>query len=177
MYTLTGGPGTGKTTQIELLAACGYATISTGSLLREKGSQRIQEQMLEGDLTDHDYTNSLIGQALDESKASHGENRIILDGYPRALIQASWLLEVYGANLKACLILIAPDQCVVQRLLDRQRPDDKPDAIERRLEVYRQNIVEVLAYYGERGVTVHEIDANRPVGDVFTDVKEILNRG
>ena len=47
MYSLAGGPGTGKTTQIELLSQHGYATVSAGVLLREKApQQRFGYQML-----------------------------------------------------------------------------------------------------------------------------------
>ena len=162
MYSLTGGPGSGKTTQLGLLSQHGYATVSAGVLLRAKAPQHVLDQMMRGDLADHDYTNALIGQALDEFKASHGDDKIMLDGYPRALIQARWLLESYRANLTACLVLTTSDQCAVQRLVDRGRADDKTEAVEQRLEVYKQNVGGLLDYYRGRSVPVHQIDAERP---------------
>ena len=174
MYSLTGGPGSGKTTQIELLAQHGYATVSAGVLLRERAPQRILDQMLKGDLADHDFTNSLIGQALDEFKDSHGNDKIVLDGYPRALIQAHWLLEVYKADMTACLLLTASDECVIRRLVERGRADDREAAVEQRLKVYKRHISEVLAYYAEHNVPVYEIDAERSVEEIFKSIKEIL---
>ncbi|MYB39972.1 nucleoside monophosphate kinase [Candidatus Saccharibacteria bacterium] len=174
MYSLTGGPGSGKTTQIELLGRHGYATVSAGVLLRERAPQRILDQMLKGDLADHDFTNSLIGQALDEFKASHGNDKIVLDGYPRALIQVRWLMEAYEAEMTACLLLTASDECVIRRLVERGRSDDQPEAVKQRLKVYRRHISEVLDYYAARNVPVYEIDAERPVEEIFKSVKEIL---
>ena len=174
MYSLTGGPGCGKTTQIGLLEQRGYATVSAGALLRERAPRRILDQMLKGDLADHDFTNSLIGQALDDFKASHGNDKIVLDGYPRALVQARWLMESYRAEMTACLLLTAPDECVVRRLVDRGRPDDRPEAVKQRLKVYRSHIGEVLDYYRARGVAVYEIDADRTVEEVFESIGEVL---
>jgi adenylate kinase len=48
-----------------------------------------------------------------------------------------------------------------------QRPDDKPDAVRRRLRVYEQQTAPVLDYYRKAG-RVKEIDAAGPVEEVFT---------
>ncbi len=54
-----------------------------------------------------------------------------------------------------------------------QRPDDRPETIQRRLAVYRQTTAPVLAYYGERpGVTVIRGDA--PVDEVATAIRREL---
>ncbi|HEB53654.1 MAG TPA: adenylate kinase [bacterium] len=52
-----------------------------------------------------------------------------------------------------------------------QRSDDRPEAIGKRLEVYRSQTAPLLAYYGDRGV-LREIDANRSPDVVF---QELLN--
>ena len=50
------------------------------------------------------------------------------------LVQAHWLLESYQANLTACLLLTASDQCMLfSVLLNRGRADDKVEAVEQRL--------------------------------------------
>lgn len=50
-----------------------------------------------------------------------------------------------------------------------QRSDDRPEAIGKRLEVYRSQTAPLLAYYGDRGV-LREIDANRSPDVVFQEL-------
>ncbi len=53
-----------------------------------------------------------------------------------------------------------------------QRTDDRPEAIAKRLEVYRSQTAPLLAYYRDRGL-LREVDANRPPEVVF---QELLQR-
>jgi len=50
-----------------------------------------------------------------------------------------------------------------------QRADDRPEAIGKRLEVYRSQTSPLLAYYRDRGV-LREIDANRSPDVVFQEL-------
>jgi len=50
-----------------------------------------------------------------------------------------------------------------------QRSDDRPEAIGKRLEVYRSQTAPLLAYYSDRGV-LREIDANRSPEIVFQEL-------
>lgn len=52
-----------------------------------------------------------------------------------------------------------------------QRSDDRPEAIGKRLEVYRSQTAPLLAYYGDRGV-LREVDANRSPDVVFQELLE-----
>ena len=174
MYSLAGPPGCGKSTQVDLLKQQGYGATSAGGLLREHASEEVIKQMLRGELADHNYTNSLIGQALDLLLESHGNQRIILDGYPRAVEQARWLLEDYQANLEAYLLLVASDQCLIGRLTNRQRVDDQTGVITRRIEVYKKNIKPLLNYYQQHGIPVYEINAEQGVEAIFNDVRKVL---
>jgi adenylate kinase len=51
-----------------------------------------------------------------------------------------------------------------------QRSDDCPEAIGKRLEVYRSQTAPLLAYYGDRGV-LRTIDANRSPNVVFEELR------
>ena len=46
-----------------------------------------------------------------------------------------------------------------------QRPDDREEAIQRRLSLYREMTAPLLDYYGARGV-VRQVNGNRPVDEV-----------
>ncbi|MEO6594198.1 MAG: adenylate kinase [Planctomycetota bacterium] len=54
-----------------------------------------------------------------------------------------------------------------------QRSDDRPEAIGKRLEVYRLQTAPLLAYYRDRKV-LREIDANRPPSIVYQELLELM---
>jgi adenylate kinase len=51
-----------------------------------------------------------------------------------------------------------------------QRPDDVPDAIRRRLEIYHSETTPLISLYKGQGV-LHEIDGQRPIGEVQSSVR------
>lgn len=53
------------------------------------------------------------------------------------------------------------------------RPDDHPDAVSKRLEVFRVQTEPLLVYYRQRGILV-ELDANRPPEQVFDALKALV---
>ena len=174
MYSLTGGPGTGKSTQVELLQEKGRISVSAGGLLRQRAPKDIVDRMLKGELADNDYTNLLIGQALDEFLKTQPNCKIILDGYPRVVVQARWLIEIYRADLQACIFLKASEECLFERLSSRHRADDQAEAIRRRLDIYGQNIGHLLDYYRQVGVPIYEIDAERSIDEIHQDIGRVL---
>ncbi len=50
-----------------------------------------------------------------------------------------------------------------------QRDDDKPEAIERRLEVYKKQTEPLIEYYKKKGILV-DIDTERPLPNILNDV-------
>ena len=54
-----------------------------------------------------------------------------------------------------------------------QRSDDRPEAVGKRLEVYRSQTSPLLAYYRDRNV-LREIDANRPPAVVFQELLKLM---
>ena len=54
-----------------------------------------------------------------------------------------------------------------------QRADDNPETIKNRLNVYHTSTAPLVNYYAGAGVLV-EIDGNRPVDEVFADVKAAI---
>jgi adenylate kinase len=62
------------------------------------------------------------------------------------------------------------DQCGGELL---QRSDDRPEAIGKRLEVYRSQTAPLLAYYRDRRV-LREIDANRSPDLVFQELLKLM---
>ena len=54
-----------------------------------------------------------------------------------------------------------------------QREDDKEDVVAQRLREYDESTAPLIGYYRDRG-EVHRIDGDRPVHDVFEDMKATL---
>lgn len=57
-----------------------------------------------------------------------------------------------------------------------QRDDDKPETIQRRLEVYRESTQPLIGFYGERGLLI-EIEATGAPAEVRTRAIEALRAG
>ena len=75
-------------------------------------------------------------------------------------------------TLDATIYLSVPEEVLVQRLLARARPDDSPDVIRHRLQVFTDTTSPLIQYYRDRGILV-EIDADQ-APESITD--EIISR-
>ncbi len=148
---------------------------------------------------------ALVRALADEAIAAAGYDDFILDGYPRTVQQAEWLtafLEAHGEPLDAVLFFRLRDEVVVDRLSKRrvhkvtgenyhtehrppppdvdpdlimQRPDDLPEAIRRRLQVYHDETHPVEAYYRKRG-KLTDVDAQGSFDDVFERIVAVLEQ-
>ena len=94
---LLGAPGVGKGTQAkQLVELWGIPQISTGDLLRanvKSGTalgKMAQEIMQRGELVPDSLVNEMVALRLTEPDVKRG---FILDGFPRTLVQATWLDE------------------------------------------------------------------------------------
>ena len=92
---LLGAPGVGKGTQAkELVKLWGIPQISTGDLLRANVAQGTElgrtakEIMGRGELVPDSLVNEMVAVRLQQPDTANG---YILDGFPRTLVQASWL--------------------------------------------------------------------------------------
>ena len=130
--------------------------------------------MQTGKLVDSDTVNQLIGDAI---KRSTKINRLILDGYPREMSQAKWLIENkshHGRDIKLVVVLEVPKSELVKRLEVRGRIDDTPDAIDERLKIYRTEIYPILTYLTEQNVNIVHIDGVGTVGQIHDRIMEEL---
>jgi len=150
---IIGPQGVGKGTQSVLLSkAIGVPHISTGDLFRSHASaqtelgNRAQEYMNAGELVPDTVTNAMVGERLTGDDTTNG---FLLDGFPRTLDQARWLTQTLGPerDLQAVILLEAPQEELLARMLARGRGDDEPEIIQRRLELYRTTTQPVLDHY------------------------------
>ena len=154
-----GRQGAGKGTQAAFLAQhYGIAHVSTGDMLRaaaEAGTafgRRAAEIMARGDLVPDDVMLGIIGDRLAQDDAAAG---VLFDGFPRTEEQAEGLDDLLGEpGLAAVVNLEVPEEIAFERMLARGRDDDTPEAIRRRLDLYREQTAPLLAYYAPRGLVL-----------------------
>lgn len=99
---LFGSPGSGKGTQAKLLKEdLGVAHISTGDMLRERVAsgdalgQRVASIMQAGGLVPDEAVNRMVEDRTALDDCAKG---FILDGYPRTVSQAEWLVGKLAAD-------------------------------------------------------------------------------
>jgi len=165
----------------------------------EIGTQ-VQAILDSGELVPDELTIEMVRQRLQEDDSRNG---FILDGFPRTIPQAEALKDfaqidgVLNFELSKESIVkrlsgrrIAKQSGKVYHIhynppkvegkCDEsgepliQRPDDKPEAIENRLEVYQRQTAPLINYYAEKGLLI-AIDAEPSADEVFTQVEEKLN--
>ncbi|MEN3343055.1 MAG: adenylate kinase, partial [Actinomycetota bacterium] len=179
--------GSGKGTQAAKIAGTyGLAHIATGDMIRQ-----IKEQPTElgrelkgvydrGDLVDDDLMIRLIRSRLDRGDTLPG---VVLDGFPRTLVQAEALDELLrdlDRSIDVVFDLQVPDRGqLLDRLLRRAaadgRTDDTPQAIERRLELYERETAPLGEYYRSTRGNVVGIHADRSIEEVFHEISEALS--
>ncbi len=145
---------------MRLADRCQVPHISTGDLLRAAVAQQTElgvkakAYMDRGELVPDELVLGMVKARLAEPDTASGW---ILDGFPRNRSQAEVLdamLQTLGQACDYALNLEVPDTELIQRLLARGRQDDNEAVIRRRLEVYREQTLPMLAFYESQGKLV-----------------------
>jgi adenylate kinase len=159
---LIGPPGSGKTVQANYLhKRYKIPAISMAQVLQQEVNRKsphgksLAASLESGELVTDGPANELMKARLLRSDAGRG---FILDGYPATEGQAGALDEFLSEhNFPKPIIVVmdAPEHVLRDRMMRRQRADDNPGNIERRLRDYREIGRVVEKWYGpERVVRV-----------------------
>ena len=164
MYIVfVGPPGSGKGTQSQRLSErLGLPHLSTGEIFRQAKQEdtplgrQVAKLIDAGQLVPDEVVMELVAERLDEPDCRDG---CLFDGFPRTLAQAQSLdqiLEDLGSRLERVLELQVDEQELERRMLRRaqleSRPDDTPETLRRRLEIYHRETGPLLDYYRARGL-------------------------
>jgi|TARA_B110000003_G_C16613632_1_gene520437 adenylate kinase len=149
---ILGKQGAGKGTQCVLLAAhYDIPHISTGDMLRAAVAEgtalglEAKAVMDAGNLVSDELILGIVRDRLSQPDAEKG---FLLDGFPRTKTQAEGLLELLSPNsIDLAVDIRVPDDVVTVRMLERGRTDDTPEAIARRLELYRAETAPLLDFF------------------------------
>lgn len=184
MYVIFfGPPGVGKGTQAQIIAQrADLAHISTGDMLRahvKDGTElgiKAKGFMDQGLLVPDDLVIDMLMARLGELRQGQG---ILLDGFPRTLVQARALDEALARDGKAidmAVNITAPDDVLMERMIGRakesNRSDDTPEAMKTRLEVMKPP-ADLLAHYRDAG-KLKDIDGQPAVATVTAAIVSAL---
>lgn len=176
MILLMGVAGAGKSMQGRMLAdEHGYAWISTGEILRVLVTGKRRQEMLQGKLLSDEEVIEVIDKVF-ELIDTHQE--FVLDGFPRTVPQADWLLEQVEKGrfgLTAVVNLVATEAVVLKRLASRGRPDDNAEAVMERFKEFEAVTRPILKHYQEKRVRVHEINADRTPREIHDDILDLID--
>ena len=156
-----------------------------------------------GDLVPDEVTNGIVKERL--AQADIREKGFLLDGYPRTIDQAHALdtaLAELGIELQGVVNIEIDPSKLLERLSGRiihketgetfhkvfnppaagydendfyQREDDKPESVQRRLEVNIAQGEPIIAHYREKGL-VHDIEGDQDIEVVFSDIEKVLSK-
>jgi adenylate kinase len=172
MILFFGPPGSGKSVQGQLLVERnGWKWLSTGQLFRETTDEAIRARMASGELISDEMTNKVVNAALHQMK---DPAHIVLDGYPRNVEQAQWLVDnlpAHGREIATVMLFQTPEDELIRRQAGRGRDDDTEDVIRRRLEIYNQQTQPVIEFYKAQGVPILTIDGFGSVDEVHERVQ------
>lgn len=171
MVIFMGVAGSGKSAQGRLLAdRLGYPWLSTGEFLRMLVSGERRREMLEGKLLDDAEIISLVQKIFRIIDTKH---EFVLDGFPRTVQQADWLLSQRRhkqLDITAVIHLQASEEVVLERLLQRGRQDDQAEVIRERFREYETATQPIIDDLKKNGVPVFEINGVGEVEDIHESI-------
>ncbi len=159
---LFGPPAVGKGTQSKLIAKkYNLPQLSTGDMLREaiaQGSEigrKVSKIMTSGELVSDEIIMDVIKHRLSCNDCASG---VIFDGFPRTKSQGESLHKIFmqmGKKIDYIIELSVDFTVLIDRVKARvsqtapadRRPDDNPEILKKRLEVYEAQTAPVLDYY------------------------------
>lgn len=169
---LMGPPGSGKTTVGEAISEkFGVPYISSGQIARQmaEADPTTALSLKAGSMAPEDSMRALIKKKLDRAITDSGG--FVVEGFPRTLAQHI-ALRMWGA-MPVYLWLDLGEAACLDRLLQRAREDDTPDAIARRLQTYNTETLPILRLLQESD-QVSIIDAEREENHVKRLAEKML---
>ncbi|MBN1502602.1 adenylate kinase [Candidatus Woesearchaeota archaeon] len=159
-----------------------------------------QDYMDKGQLVPDNVTNEMVAERVKQQDCIKG---FILDGYPRTVNQAEFLEAIAKIDIVINLILEEEeiverisgrrtcmnceasyhvnfnppkkkgvcDNCGGELF---QRPDDKPEAVKKRLEEYQKKTKPLIEYYLRKNILTN-IDASPSIKEIHSRLCELLN--
>ncbi|MDE7317846.1 MAG: adenylate kinase [Helicobacter sp.] len=183
LFLIIGAPGSGKTTDAELIAKRNIETIahySTGDLLRaEVASKSERGKLIEsftskGNLVPLEIVVETIVKAI----KNEAKNIVVIDGYPRSVEQMEALDDILkdeeSIELRAVIEVVVSKEVAKERVLGRARgADDNEEVFFNRMRVYEEPLCEIEGFYGGQEL-LHKINGERAIEPIVDDIDAFI---
>ena len=174
MIILFGLAGSGKGTQGKILSEIfGWRWLSVGEAIRQTG--KFKDYTDKGELVPDEKVIELMNEQILKSEAEGFD--VILDGYPRDVVQAKYLADNMAEKIDGAIILEVPKEELLERLALRGRDDDKEEeSINRRFQVFEQNIYSILSLLEAKNIPVERVNGVGSVEAVTDRLIEVFTK-
>ena len=183
LILIIGAPGSGKTTDAELIAEQNSESIkhySTGDLLREEvasGSERgqiINGFISKGNIVPIEIAIETIISAIKNTQL----NTIIIDGYPRSNEQMNaldeYLTKEDAIKLVSVIEVEVSEETSRDRVLGRARgDDDNTEVFNNRMKVYLDPLADIQAFYSKQNLLT-KISGEASIEEVVSSMQDFI---
>ncbi len=174
MIILFGLAGSGKGTQGKALSEIfGWRWLSVGEAIRQAGGY--EEIINNGGLIPDEDVIKIMDKQIRKAEAEGFD--VILDGYPRDVRQAEYIMQSMPEKIDGAIILDVPKSELYERLALRGRDDDQEkEAIDRRFQIFEENINNIIPLLSSHDVPVEHVDGIGKIEEVTTRLVEVVKK-
>ena len=178
---ILGGPGAGKGTQAQQLCSnLSIPLLALGDILREAIADDTELGKLavsyveKGELVPDATMIQFFRRRLLLWDVFNGW---VLEGYPRTAFQAEeldFLLSDLAQQLDWAIWLKVPTEVLLSRSIQRDRSDDSPEILQRRLDLFYEQTLPILDYYEYRNKLL-TVNGDQSPEQVQQDILKVVN--
>ena len=183
LFLIIGAPGSGKTTDAEIIAEQNTDTtahFSTGELLRDevasgsKLGQTIDAFISKGNLVPLNIVIDTIVSAIKSSD----KDVILIDGFPRSSEQMTALDEILAneddVQLVSVIEVVVSEEVACDRVIGRARgADDNIEVFKNRMKVYTDPLAEIQSFYEAKNLLT-KINGERTIEEVVAEMEKFV---